>query len=92
MKFELVPIKSPFKLKPGEPLELKLMYDGSPLRNAAVSSDFDTRTKTDENGIVRIEISKTGWNVIMAKHIVPSLNDANVDYHQFMTFLVVKVK
>jgi nickel transport protein len=92
MKFELVPIKSPFKLEPGELLELKLMYDGAPLRNAAVSSDVNTRTKTDENGMVRIDVSKTGWNVIMAKHIVPSLNDVNVDYHQFMTFLVVKVK
>jgi nickel transport protein len=92
MKFELVPIKSPFKLGPGEPLELKLMYDGDPLKNAAVSSDIDTYTKTDENGMVRIDVSKTGWNVIMAKHIVPSLNDVNVDYHQFMTFLVVRVK
>jgi len=92
MKFEFVPIKSPFRLGPGEPLELKLMYDGAPLKNAAVSSDADTRTKTDENGMVRINISKTGCNVIMAKHIVPSLNDADVDYHQFMTFLVVKIK
>lgn len=92
MKFELVPIKSPFKLGPGELLELKLMYDGAPLKNAAVSSDADTRTKTDENGIARLDIYKTGWNVIMAKHMVPGLNDADVDYHQFMTFLVVKVK
>jgi nickel transport protein len=92
MKFEFVPIKSPFKLGPGEPLELKLMYDGTPLKNTTVSSDVETHTKTDENGMVRIAISKTGWNVIMAKHIVPNLNDADVDYHQFITFLVIKAK
>ncbi len=92
MKFEFVPIKSPFSLGPGEPLEIKLIFDGALLKNAIVLLDENTQTNTDKQGVARIPISDTGWKVIIAKHIVPVTHDPDVDYHQFMTFFVFMVK
>ncbi len=92
MIFEWVPIKRPFRLGPGEPLEVKLIFDGAPLKHAAVSLGDNTQTETDEQGVARVAVAKTGWHVMMAKHVVPVSNDADVDYHQYMTFFVFKVK
>lgn len=92
MKFELVPVKSPALLEPGEPLEVKLIFDGAPLKHAGVSSGDNIETETDERGVAKVSAPSKGWNVVTARHIVRTSYDPDVDYHQFMTFLVFKGK
>lgn len=92
MKFELVPTKSPFQLGPGEPLDVRLLFEGAPLKDAMVSTAEQAQTKTDEKGIARIAGCKGGWNMIMARHTVSVSGNPDIHYHQFMTFLVFKVQ
>jgi len=92
MKFEIVPLKSPFQLKHGELLEVQIYFDGSPLKDTVVSSGGNTQTKTDQKGMARIDALRAGWNVVMARRTVSVAGDPDINYHQFMTFLVFKVQ
>ena len=92
MKFEIVPLKSPFQLKHGDLLEVQIYFDGSPLKDAVVSSGGNPQTKTDQKGMARIDALRAGWNVVMARHTVSVAGDPDINYHQFMTFLVFKVQ
>lgn len=89
MRFEIVPLKSPFQLKPGAALEVQLFFDGAPLKDAVVSMGEATQAKTDEKGVVRLDGLKGGYNIIMARRTLPGSGD--IDYHQFMTFLVFRI-
>ncbi len=91
MRFELVPTKSPFQLGPGEPLDVRLFFDGAPLKDAMVSAAEQPQTKTDQKGIARVGGCKEGWNIIMARQTVSVSGNPDIDYHQFMTFLVFKL-
>lgn len=89
---ELIPVKSPALLEPGEPLEVKLIFTGHPLKHAAVTCGDDIQMETDDQGVARVSGLNKGWNVVMAKHMVRTSNDPDIDYYQFMTFLVFKGK
>ncbi|MDZ7695830.1 MAG: DUF4198 domain-containing protein [Deltaproteobacteria bacterium] len=91
MRFEIVPLKSPFQLKPGGPLEVQLLFDGAPLRETTVSTDGRIETQTNQNGMARIDGFHEGWNIIMARHTVSASGDPDINYRQFMTFLLFKV-
>lgn len=91
MRFEIVPLKSPFKLKPGAPLEVQLLFDGVPLNATMIATDGRIETKTDQNGMARIDGFHDGWNIIMARHTVSAAGDPDINYRQFMTFLLFKV-
>jgi nickel transport protein len=91
MRFEIVPLSSPFQLKLGAPLEMQLLFDGAPLKDTMVSTDGRIETKTDQNGMARIDGCHEGWNIIMARHMVSASGDPDINYRQFMTFLLFKV-
>jgi uncharacterized GH25 family protein len=88
MIFELVPVKSPYASKT---LDVRLMFDGAPLKNSMISSGDTFKTETDSKGMATIPILKSGWQVVMAKHIVRLSPSADADYQQYMTFFVFKV-
>jgi uncharacterized GH25 family protein len=90
MAFEVVPLKSPYRLGKNEPLEVKLLFNGTPLRHTAVSLNSKTRTETDAQGIARFTVVRSGWQVIAAKHIVPARDNAEIDHRKFMTFLLFR--
>jgi len=91
MLFEIVPLKSPFQLKPGGPLDVQLLFNGTPLKETTVSTDGRIETKTDQNGRARIDGLHEGWNIIMARHMVSASGDPDINYRQFMTFLLFRV-
>ena len=91
MRFEIVPLKSPFKLKPGGTLDVQLLFDGAPLKETVVSTDGRIETKTDQDGMARIDGFHEGWNIIMARHTVSVSGDPDINYRQFMTFLLFRV-
>jgi len=92
MKFELVPVKSPYTRQAGEPLTVQLFFDGVALKNTVVNTQDQRQTTTDGQGIAHIDILKPGWQVIWSRHVVPASGGADVDHHQFMTFLVFEVQ
>ena len=90
--FEVVPLKSPYRLGPDEPLEVKLLFDGAPLKHAEVSLNDQTRTETDAQGIAGFTVNQSGRQVIAAKHIVPVKDNAEIDHLKFMTFFIFEAK
>ncbi len=92
MRFEIIPLKSPFQLRPGTPLEVQIIFDGEALHDAVVLSSGQAQAKTDQAGTARIGALAEGWNIIMTRHTVSAVGDSEIDYHQFMTFLVFKVR
>jgi nickel transport protein len=92
MKFELIPAENPFALQAGQPLTVQLIFDGTALKHTVVFTNDRREATTDDRGIARIDVSKPGWQVIWSRHVVPASDGADVDYHQFMTFLVFEVQ
>ena len=90
--FEVVPLKSPYRLGPDEPLEVKLLFDGAPLKHAVVSLNDQIRTETDAKGIARFTVNQSGRQLIAAKHIVPVKDNAEIDHLKFMTFFIFEAK
>lgn len=75
-RFELVPLADPFRLKPGEPLPVRVEYDGKPQPGAKVEmGDGRTEPETprlaaDDRGIVSI-VLPPGEAVLMAEYKGP---------------------
>lgn len=92
LKFEIVPQQCPLSAKPGEPVPFKILFDGRPLKNAAVYTQDDREFHTDRNGMVRIAFEKKGENLLYAKHKTPAESHRGLDYLKFMTFLTFEVK
>jgi nickel transport protein len=90
--FEVVPLKSPYRLGPDEPLAVKLLFDGAPLKHAVVSLNDQTRTETDAQGIARFAVKQSGLQLIAAKHIVPVKDNSEIDHLKFMTFFIFEAK
>jgi hypothetical protein len=92
LKFEIVPQQCPLSAKPGDPVTFKVLFEGSPLKNAAVYSQDDREFHTDKNGMVRIAFEKKGTHLLYTKHNTPDESDKGLDYLKFMTFLIFEVK
>lgn len=76
-RFELVPQADPFRLKPGEPLKVRVEYEGKPQAGAKVEvSDGKTEPETprvvaaDDRGIVSVELLP-GTTVLLAEYKGP---------------------
>lgn len=73
LRLELIPVSDPFSMKPGQELPIKVFYNGKPLANTGVEiGDGVTPTeeskikryRTDEHGVARIPITRTGLQLI----------------------------
>ena len=92
LKFEIVPQQCPLSAKPGEPVSFKVLFEGRPLKNAAVYTQDDREFHTDKNGMVRIAFEKKGTHLLYTKHQTPDESNRGLDYLKFMTFLTFEVK
>ncbi len=68
MKFEIIPLKNPLIMKSGDVLPIKVLLEGKPIENAAISTgeSHETVTKTDKNGFAEITIKEKGFRLISA--------------------------
>lgn len=92
MKFEIVPSQDPLQAESENKLTVTLLFDGEPLSNTEIYTLDGRKSKTDKSGQAGIRFEKGGVRLIYAKHTVPAEKGADVDYLQFMTFLVFEVK
>ena len=89
LKLEIVPLKHPSKLVPGELLPVQVCFDGKPLAGAQVSSARETPpVKTDQNGMANVRLPEEGKGLFSVWHKIPVRDDPEKDYHKFMTFLM----
>ncbi|SDT84912.1 DUF4198 domain-containing protein [Desulfobacula phenolica] len=91
LKFEMVPITDPMGAKPGEPLSVKLLYEGNPLAGASIIMRGGQEFKTDKNGVAQINLKDKGVQLLYARHNVPAENNSELDFLRFMTFLTFEV-
>jgi uncharacterized GH25 family protein len=90
---ELVPLSNPAELSPGDTLEALVLANGEPLADHLVYASYAghhvhgddgthreaVKTRTDVDGIARIEISQSGRWYLRLIHMVPS-DEEGVDY------------
>lgn len=69
LRFEIVPLKNPCKLKPNKMLPLRIYFDGKPLEGATVETENDAEAgKTDKDGNFSIKITEKGMCIVLAKY------------------------
>jgi uncharacterized GH25 family protein len=98
---EIVPLKDPAKLKPGEPLEVQVLFRGKPLADAQVAAayagaemkghEFPVVTRTDAEGKAALKLDRGGLWYARLIHMVPAQDDPDYQWRSFfstMTFTV----
>jgi nickel transport protein len=68
---QIVPVQTPLPLKAGQPLKLRVLYNGKPAAGARVLSDYvndpDEKAATSaKDGTVTVKVRNQGLNVIVA--------------------------
>lgn len=68
---QILPMKTPLPVKLGQPLRLKVLYQGKPVAGAKITPDFvndpdQKPLKTGKDGTVTIKVRNQGLNVIQA--------------------------
>lgn len=83
-KLQIVPLSNPTGLKAGDPLKVRVQFDGAPLAGVELTIDYINASglksaKTDANGEVEIALRNDGLNVLAVDHSVPLSNDPAAD-------------
>ncbi|MFA4915261.1 MAG: DUF4198 domain-containing protein [Syntrophales bacterium] len=93
VNFEIVPLENPFVLKHGEPLPLKVYFDGKPADSVTVTINNSKETvKTDKEGTAHVKMSEKGRQFVVAKKRIPTQNNPDADYLSFTTVLGFELK
>ncbi|HEY7862167.1 MAG TPA: DUF4198 domain-containing protein [Thermoanaerobaculia bacterium] len=93
LTLELVAGKNPYALAKGEPLPVRLLYEGKPLEGAlvvAVAKQDPARrisARTDAKGNVSFRLPASGMWLIKAVHAVPAPAGSGVDWESLWASL-----
>ncbi|HEV2844825.1 MAG TPA: DUF4198 domain-containing protein [Thermoanaerobaculia bacterium] len=93
LPLELIAEQDPFRLKPGEELPVRLLYQGKPLAGAWVEARNPRRSeervsgRTDREGRVRLRLASAGPWLIKSVHMVPAPKDSGADWESFWASL-----
>ncbi|MFA4915262.1 MAG: DUF4198 domain-containing protein [Syntrophales bacterium] len=86
-RIEIVPLKNPSEVRPGDSLPIKILFEGKPLSTHVYGTyagyysedePFPFFTKSNENGIAHIKISQPGVWMVVSNH--------KVDFSASLTF------
>ncbi len=99
---EIIPLKSPDKLKEGDDLPVKVLFKNEPLEGAYLDATyagfseekgiFAHRSQTDKKGIGKITILKPGIWFVKADHKIPYSNPDECDDYSYCATLTFEVK
>jgi uncharacterized GH25 family protein len=89
-KLEIVLLNNPYKLRPGDNIEAKILFEGKPLANKTVmgynfyeGKYFEYRARTDKEGRVKFKVKNPGLWLIRLTHILPCTNCSDADWESF---------
>jgi uncharacterized GH25 family protein len=100
-RYEVVPLDNPGKLKEGDYLRVKVILDGVPYRTmvyatyagfATEKDAFAYTTRTNEEGIAKIKILKSGVWLIKASDKIPYPDSEEADNYSFTSTLTFEIK
>jgi uncharacterized GH25 family protein len=92
---EIVPLKNPYALSPGGELPVSVSFRGKPIANILVAAinkadpDRSVSARTDAKGLVKVKLSRPGFWLIKAVHMLAAPPGAGVDWESWwasMTF------
>lgn len=80
LPLEIVPLANPLQLKPGDQLQVQVLYESKPLADAEIEimGSMDLYV-TDAEGKATLPISEPGFQYIQALYRVPLENDPDTD-------------
>jgi uncharacterized GH25 family protein len=97
LTLELVALKNPYTLQPGDDLPVSLSYEGRPLSGALVvainrtSPDAKLMARTDKSGRVNMKLPSPGMWMIKAVHMIPAAAGTNADWASFWASLTFEL-
>jgi uncharacterized GH25 family protein len=103
LPFEIIPSDNINKLKVGDELMLKVMYEGKPLKGAKFNAT-DEKTalqqegkllqegESDAGGIARVKLISTGPWLFTAMHELPYADQSECDKSSYRTTLTIGLK
>lgn len=93
LKFDIVPLKNPYTLKPNGILPVRIYFDGKPLEGATVETGKHAEAgKTNKDGNFSVKVSDKGMQIILAKYRIPTKDNPDADYFSYTTVLTYEVK
>ena len=86
-KIEILLLQNPYRLDPGDDLDVQVLFDGEPLRGQLVkayNSDgkgpvSKHQTRTNADGIARFKLDRSGLWLIRLVHLFPCSGRSRVD-------------
>ena len=88
---DIVLLKNPFELKPGDQLPIKVFYSGKPIAGVEVEDrDDEIVSTTDKEGGAKVRISR-GQQLISVSHNEPIKDDPDADYLSLTATLTFEV-
>ncbi len=104
MKLELVPLKNPDLVLPGEKIPIRVLFDGKPLPHAQVSAlsenfpagdrddgDPGYKTRTSYEGIAYVSILAPGTWMLRLIHVIPADEGADHEWESFSSTLTFRI-
>ena len=103
LPFEIIPAVDMNKLKIGDQLLLKVMYQGKPLKGAKFNATDEKtalqqegkwvqESESDVNGMVRVKLISKGPWLFTATHEIPYTDSSECDKSSYRTTLTVGLK
>lgn len=88
----LIPLQNPFTMKPGDMLQVKVLYNGNPLPNAEMNGgEHNALGKTDKEGMIKVPIV-AGANLLSVEYKVKIKDDPDADTLDQTATLTFEVK
>ncbi|MCU0337670.1 MAG: DUF4198 domain-containing protein [Sediminibacterium sp.] len=95
LRFEIIPLNNPYKLKTGDKLSAKILFNNKPLTNKVITARNRIGNKaatmqearTDKNGICTFIINRKGEWVIHVTHMMECTDKAEADWESFWASL-----
>lgn len=97
---EIVPEQSPCRLKAGDGLAVRILFEGRPLAGTHVTAGYKgtkghrypVTVKTDTSGQAVLKFTRAGVWFIRAHHIVPTTQDREADWESAFSTLTFEVR
>lgn len=90
LRLDIVPAQNPFKMKAGERLALRVVFEGKPVIRATIERDHEKVGETDSDGWVRVLLKK-GRQLYTVEKRDPIQTDPDADFVSTTTTLTFEV-
>lgn len=97
LRFEMVPLSNPFRWRPGDTVDVRVLYEGKPLANVLVAT-FTKSSKgrigavrSGPDGVATLSIDRPGRWLAAAVHMIPAEDRPDIDWESFWTSFTIDV-